>query len=318
MKTRHKILLDRYLGIPVAWVLNGLARLLGIILRRDHSMNINNVHFIVVAKFLGMGSIIQATPLLRTLKHAYPDARLCFITTSQNRYIVERLALVDERLYVDDSGPWALTWSSLRVLARLVRRKIDLYFDLEVYSAYSCCMALCAVARNRFGYYRYSSRFKQGIYTHLVYFNTRRPVRKIYTQLAAAAGIREADIASELAPLTIWISERDSLRAKCVSMGFPMGEIQSPYVVINPNASDLLLERRWPLERFALVGLRLAESGVLVIVTGSPTEQEHASQLVNMIGCPEPNRVFNVAGRLTFGEFLALLEGANCVITNDT
>jgi len=99
-------------------------------------MNINNVHFIVVAKFLGMGSIIQATPLLRTLKHAYPDARLCFITTSQNRYIVERLALVDERLYVDDSGPWALTWSSLRVLARLVRRKIDLYFDLEVYSAY--------------------------------------------------------------------------------------------------------------------------------------------------------------------------------------
>jgi ADP-heptose:LPS heptosyltransferase len=54
-------------------------------MRRDHSIAPCNVNRIVVAKLIGMGSILQATPLLKALKHQYPNSRLTFVTMQSNR-----------------------------------------------------------------------------------------------------------------------------------------------------------------------------------------------------------------------------------------
>ncbi len=52
--------------------------------------------------------------------------------------------------------------------AKLIPLRADIYFDLELYSAFASLMALWAITRNRVGFYRRSTTLKNGIYTHLV------------------------------------------------------------------------------------------------------------------------------------------------------
>ena len=107
------------------------------------------VNRIVVAKLIGMGSILQATPLLRAIKHKYPHAQVTFVTMQSNREFLDHLTGVDEVLTLDDRNPLAMALTTLQTLAALIRRRVDLYFDLEVYSAFASLLALGAVARNR-------------------------------------------------------------------------------------------------------------------------------------------------------------------------
>ena len=66
MTNRQKLFIDRVVGLPIVFVLNGVCRVLGKLLHRDHSIRSPAIQTIVVAKFVGMGSILQATPLLRS------------------------------------------------------------------------------------------------------------------------------------------------------------------------------------------------------------------------------------------------------------
>ncbi len=98
VKTETKVHLDRRVGVPIAWPLNLAAHVLGKVLRRNHGTTVANVRTVVFAKYVGMGSIIQATPLLRTLGQRFPQVRLTFVTLKSNRNLVERLEGVDEVL----------------------------------------------------------------------------------------------------------------------------------------------------------------------------------------------------------------------------
>jgi ADP-heptose:LPS heptosyltransferase len=118
-------------------------------MKRDHSIASSSVNRIVVAKLIGMGSILQATPLLNALKLRYPHAVVTFVTMRSNREFVNRLSCVDEVLVLDDRNPFAMAVSTVQTLAALIRRRADLYFDLELYSAFASLLALCAVTRIR-------------------------------------------------------------------------------------------------------------------------------------------------------------------------
>src|ERR1700756_4626246 len=98
MTHRQRILADRLLAGPIAFLFNAVARVLGALLRRDHSVGAENVRRIVIAKLIGMGSILQATPLLKALKRQYPHAILTFVTLRSNRELLTRLTWVDEIL----------------------------------------------------------------------------------------------------------------------------------------------------------------------------------------------------------------------------
>src|SRR4051812_4848086 len=263
MKTRHKLLVDRMVGLPISWALNLMARCLGGVLRRDHSITRENTRTIVIAKYVGMGSILQATPLIRSIRAAFPEARLILVTGRGCRGLAERLEFIDEIILVDDSGLFQVAGSSLRVIATLIKKRVDLYFDLEVYSAYASIMASLSLARNRVGFFRVSAGHKRGNYTHLMYFNARNPIRYVYLQLGRLVGCQpvEPDRLERMR-----IDDRD--REEAASCLDPLLAGRRGYFVINPNASDLLLERRWAPEKFAelierLIGLY--ESPVILI-----------------------------------------------------
>lgn len=313
MDTAAKIFVDRAVALPLAWGVNLGARFLGAVLRRDHSVVADDIQSIVVSKLVGMGSIVQATSLLNTLRQLFPKARIVFVTTRANRALMERLPSVDEAIYVDDKNLARLATSTLEMVTTLMGRKVDLYFDLEVYSAGASIVAAASLARNRYGFYRRSARWKRGLYTHLVYFNARMPIASIYVQLARAIG-KEVEPGA-LGPIVVKEEDRTSLKNKLDSLG---GRVQSRYVVVNANASDLLLERRWPKGHFARAIEQLVERGQQVVLVGAPNEAAYVGELYAMLSTRAKANVVDTSGKLSLYELFALMDGAAATISNDT
>jgi ADP-heptose:LPS heptosyltransferase len=311
---RQRIALDRWLAVPLAVAVNAAVRIAGVILRRDHTIRRETTRQIVVCKLVGMGSVIQASPLLRALKATFPEARLTFLTLKGNRALLTRLDGVDEVLCLDDSGAMRMLISTLLAVSKMIVARVDHYFDLEVYSGFSCLLSVFSLAHNRLGFYRHSIRFKKGIYTHLVYFNTRMPVRRLYLQLGRVAGVA-ANCDDRLGPIHVEPAERESVRQRLSALG---ADLQQPYILVNPNASDLLLERRWPEAHFAIALSELAKADKQVVLMGSRTEATFVHDLRNRVSESLRAKVFDTAGLLTLGEAFALIEGAACVLTNDT
>ena len=315
MTHRQRILADRLIAVPVAFLFNGISRVLGKCLRRDHSITPSNVNRIVVAKLIGMGSILQATPLLKALKQRYPHAILTFVTMRSNRELVMRLTCVDECLVLDDSSILAMASSTVQTIGALVRLRADLYFDLEIYSGFASLLALWAMTRNRIGFYRHSVAFKKGIYTHLVYFNTRMPVRRLYLQLGRVMGLPSGE-AEAIGPIRV--DDECRCGVQRILSSDSAWQFQKPYIVINPNASELLLERRWPAEFFAETVRHLVSRGYQVALVGIRGERPYVQSLIDLLSADVKSCLMNTAGLLNLGELLALLEGAACVLTNDS
>lgn len=314
MKTRNKIVLDRIIGRPAALLLDCIAWPLGKIIARDHDDSPSKVKNIAIAKLLGMGSILRATPMIKALKQKHPSARYIFITAYRNKPLMERLGLMDTCLYIRDTSFFTLFIDTGVLIFRLWQYRVDLYFDLEIYSAFSSILALLSLARNRYGFYKDTTFFRRGLNTHLVYFNDSQHISRIYLQLARACGTNNMYYKIErLKPQPGDIAE---VKGWLVRNKLPE---DTGYIVINPNASDLLLERRWPVDYFvALIDLLAISWHQPIYIVGSPEEHMYVSTLHNKLSPAAKKVTFNTAGVISFGAAVALISKARIMLTNDS
>lgn len=300
MKTRTQIGVDRSIGKAMAYLLNFFVRFAGLILRPDHDLR-KPFRVIAVCKFKGMGSIIQATPLIQTLRANYPDARIVFVTTPANVALLKMIPMVNEIIVVDDRNLFRLLGSTVKALFRMWKLRIGVYFDLEIYSHFSSLITTLSVARNRFGFYLRSGNFRMGMYTHMMYFNIKAPVSRVYLQMASLLPLAEQK--ENLYELT-----------SGVIPDFPGREKE--YIVINPNASDLRLERRWPKEKYAELTRHLLENSPYTLVfIGSRSESAYVATVTAGISS---ERVVDMSGKTSLEELIGLIGGARAMITNDT
>ena len=313
MKTKTKVILDEWIGKNIVLLLNLFARILGRILSINHSLE-KAPRRIAVCKFLGMGSIIQATPLLQTLRNNFPDAELIFITSSGNAKLLESVDVVDRTLCINDSGVLNIIQSTFSVLSSLWKNKVDLYIDLETYSFYSTAVATMSCARNRFGFYRIERNIRMGVYTNMMFFNSRAPISQSYLQMARLAGCKK--ITNELYRFKIEDGVRRSMIQKIVSIV----SSEKAYIIINPNASDLRVERRWPQANVVNLIERLAKANPEknIFLIGGKGEEDWVKGIYNKLNKEFLQHVFNTTGLFTLSELFALIDGSDLVVSNDT
>jgi ADP-heptose:LPS heptosyltransferase len=82
------------------------------------------------------------------------------------------------------------------------------------------------------------------------------------------------------------------------------------YAVLAPGAG--WSQKRWPAEEFSAVGRALAAAGLRLVVTGVESERE----LCDRVAAGAGGGLAVVGRRL--GEVIALLEGADAVLSNDS
>jgi ADP-heptose:LPS heptosyltransferase len=299
MNIKTQLFIDKIVAKPLAHILNIFVRIVGKILAIDHNLN-KEFKTIAICKFKGMGSIIQATPMIFALKKRFPNSKIIFISSKSNQSFLKKITWIDEVVCVDESSFLKFITSNLKALFYLLKNRPEVTFDLEIYSNYSTLFTLFTFSKNRIGFYLRSSSYKMGIYTHMMFFNPRVPISEVYLQLAKTIGCD-----TEGAHL-FSLSENENASEKA-----------SKYIIINPNASDLRLERRWNKSNFIeLIELILINYPDLeVLLIGSASEKEYTEEIFSKI---KNQRLKNLAGKTSIDELTKLIANATLMISNDT
>ncbi len=315
MDIKTKLKIDKLVGIPIIFVLNITAKTLGFILKPEHSFTLPPKN-IVVCKFHGMGSIIQATLLLQTLRKNFSNTQITFVTSISNLNVLTQIPFINNIIIINDNSVLSLLISSIKLIIKLWCMKVNLYIDLEIYSYYSSIIATLSIARNRIGFYRKESNIRLGIYTHMIYFNNKATISSVYLQTARLVGC--STIINNLYKFKIDKRIKTSLNEKLNS--FIKFNPDSKIIVINSNASDLRIERRWPLDNFVKLIEQLIKTfpNYNYILVGAKNEQDYVNCIHTNISDEIRSRVFDTSGKLNLHELIALIEASSIFISNDT
>lgn len=260
---------------------------------------------ILVIKFWGLGSITLCEPALRYLRRAYPRARVDFLTLRQNRELFALMPHVEDVHVLEFESLWKFLRSLLRQLPHLRGQKYDLIFDAEFFANFSALLARALSPAQLVGFSRPGGR-KQRLLDVAVPFEQQEHAAKNFLRLAAAAraGAAAAHDPEDFRPL----------------LAAPRGNkfaFETPYAVINANASPLALERRWPRENFLqLARWLLHEYDANLVLIGNRAEQAYTENLASALNMPA--RVHNLAGVLDLRQLAGVLAGAALVISNDS
>ncbi|HOW19230.1 MAG TPA: hypothetical protein PLC79_09350, partial [Phycisphaerae bacterium] len=262
--------IDHWVGLPLCFVLAILVWVVRRILpKRRREISGNGT--LVVLKFFGLGSIMQATPLLRAIRQQYPSARLAFVTFQANAGLLRRLRVCDELRIIRTDAPRHFVLDTLRQIIWLRRHRVEAVLDLEFFSKFSTLMAFLSGAHIRVGFHL-NDFWRYTLVTHPVYFNYYRHITDVYQQMAARIGVTITD--TQLSRIDPGEAARQSAERFLREHGWSPG---IPLLGVNVNAGDMSLERRWPLERFAVLihALLVRRPDLRVLLTGSPDEKEY-------------------------------------------
>ena len=318
--------IDRLVGVPLCWAATGLLRV-GRWLRAQTPRPIRHVLFIELSE---MGSTILADPAMRRARDGL-DATLHFAIFASNAASLGLLETVPAanvfRIRDDTLGHLAV--DTLRFLRWARRRGIDTVIDLEPFSRYTSLLSGLSGAERRVGFYRFEH---EGLYcgemlTHKVAYNPHIHIAKNFMALVNALGepaamqphsktaITEGALALDTGAVDP--AARAAMLARVRTLAPDFDPTRHRLVLINPNASEFLPQRRWMPDRFAALARRIidADPDAVVLITGAVAERAEAEALAAAIGSA---RCHAFAGRTAVAELPALYGLAAVMVTNDS
>jgi lipopolysaccharide heptosyltransferase II len=274
-----------------------------------------SVREIALVKFWGMGSIVLMTPAIALLRAKYPQARLTFVTQAANGELLKLVEGVDAVLPLElGRGVGAFASSLWQLVIQVRRARFDLWIDCEFLTRFSALLTGVSGAKVRAGFH--ASEVPRGRLHHvLLPFNSQWHM--IDNFCVVASGDVSAPPMAALRPLQRFYADPEQalgLAQKLASRGLAPGE---PYLVLNPNAGELALERRWSVENFAALADALASSfsGKFVVV-GAAAERAYVARMLACVGARE--RVIDLSGDTSLKELVALFAQARVLVSNDT
>lgn len=268
---------------------------------------------VAVMKFWGMGSLVLLGPALARLRTLHPEARLILMTQRANRDVVELLGYVDEAWYLDlGHGPLEFLRSLAQMIRQLRRTRCDMLIDAEFLTRFSALLTAISGAGLRVGFS--VPEVFRGNAHHI-----KHPFNPHFHMVENFVALVEQSLAPPpsplpLPPLAPQTAAREQLHQKLAARGWKTG---TRLLVVNPNAGELALERRWPLARFAelIQALTTRELGTVVLI-GAPGERPYVEQLKGLL--PSTVDLLDLVGDTSLAELAALFAEASLLISNDT
>ncbi len=301
MRLGTKQLLDKWLGNFLLFFNLGMARGLGLLMRRNHSIAKAPKH-IVYIKILGIGSVYMAADAIYSLKQKYPDCKHVLMCNKGVRTGVLPMELFDDFLVIDDSSFGTLVKTGISAMLRCVSMRNMWVADLEVYSKLTTMFSLYTLARNRFGFSFRDVSFRDYLNTHNIYFNQFVVVEENYNAMARAMGA-EVIVPFEFARNPV-VKNRGVMGKK---------------VLLNNTCSELSKERLLKEGQVLSLLEALVKQGYEVELSGSPVDYEDNERLIKQLPAEVKEQVHNLAGKMKFDEFVQhIYTDCSCVVTVDS
>lgn len=246
-----------------------------------------------------LGDVLLATALLRSLRRAYPAARIEVAVNTASVAVLDGNPDVDQVIAVPERSSWR---ASLKLAWRILRR-----YQLAISTLSSDRSQILAwlAAPRRVGVVpeagQPGTRWKRRLmdaWTPVDLHVTHAVVQ--YLRLADALGIPRV---AQLVP------PRPASPVAVMAPG-------AAYAVVHP--SPMYRYKAWPDGGWTCLIQALRQRGLQVAVTGGPSQREraHVAQLLRPFAS-DP-QVIDCSGRLSFAELTPLLEGAAVYVGPDT
>ena len=280
-----------------------------------------------------MGSAILVDPAMRDAQAR--GAEIFFLIFKSNQASLSLLNTVPaENIFtIDASSLKSLVTDTIKFLFQARAKKIDTVIDLELFSRFTALLTGLCGARRRVGYHIFHGEglWRGDMLTHKVHYNPHIHIAKNFLSLIHAAfstqheqpfsKIHIPDAAIQIAQAVVQprdkqaVLERIERMAREAQRPFTLG--QQPLLLVNPNASELLVQRRWAPESFSalIVALQKKWPDCLILITGSPAEHAYVENVRS--GANVANAI-NFAGQVSFAELPALYTLADVMVTNDS
>ena len=328
MKLRTMRAVDYYIGIPLCFLFTQVVRISRLF--GSGTGQPERPRRIVFIELSEMGSTVIANPALRKAKEQL-NAEIFFLIFERNADSLRLLDTVPESniVTIREDSLWQLATGSLKFLLWARRNQIDTVVDLELFSRYSALLTGLSGARRTVGFYKF---FSEGLYrgemmTHRVNYNGHIHCAKNFVCMVNALLAEKPET-----PYSKTYVSDEEIRVPIVPVTeaekqFVHGLIRQVYadyrpeyhrvVLINPNSSELLPQRRWPEALFAqLAELVVTEwDDTLVLITGSKSERDEAQKTAAKIGHP---RFVSFAGMHKLPTLIPLYNVAEVLVTNDS
>ncbi len=248
------------------------------------------------------GETLFATPFLQALKRGLPQTEILALALPQCEPILQHNPDVARFVpYYEQSGVFGLP-----LMLRSARQVRPLQADAAIILRKSFSRTLVtkwAGIPMRVGF---SHSKVRRLLTHPVAGPPLAHKAASYLPLLTPFGV-----SAELAPYTCTLTDEEKAGARAWMQ--PPGLKPSQWVMLHPGAN--WLHKRWPAERFAALGDRLADAfGVSIAITGGPDDQQLAQAVATNMR--QPSWVW--AGRQSLRQLAACAQQAALFVSNDT
>ena len=234
---------------------------------------------------------------------------------------------------IDSSSIGGLIKDTLRFLIIARKHRIDTAIDLELFSRFTALLTGLCGARRRVGYHIFHGEglWRGFMLTRKVHYNPHIHITKNFLSLIHAAfaknievpfskiHIADSEVRLEQAiinPTTLnTVRDRIEKLSKDSDIEFTQGKQR--LILVNPNASDLLPQRRWAQQRFSELIKLLHQRfpADLILITGSPSEFEYVEKVRTVANV---KHALNFAGQVSFAELPSLYTLSDVMVTNDS
>lgn len=261
------------------------------------------VRSIIVLRLYFLGDVLLSTPVLASLKGAFPNAHLAVLIKRRARAILERNPHVDEIIEYDGCESYHSPRWLLRLASSLRRRRFDLAIDLTG-DHRSSLLLLAADPGYRAGFNHAGLGFV--LDRRIPYLAEGHVVDHLLSSVEGIGAPIERP-----AP-AIYVTEEEERAAAMILENAGLSS-KSLFLVVSPGANRAL--RRWPPERFGRVAARARdEFGMRSVVTGGPRDADLGEQVVRSSG----GAAVSLAGRTSVREYAALAGLARAFVGNDS
>lgn len=263
-----------------------------------------DVRSIVLIKPCCIGDVIQAGPVVASLRAAFPAAAIDLATSPWSRVAAE----TNPELRAIVELPPAPLAALRRVRRSLRAGRYDLCVVLDRSPVYGVA-ALLARVPERCGYDSLGRGFA---------LNRRVVVPRRIHELDLALSVVEAlGLPVPCRLPTYHVREEDRLMARAILQrcGVPDGgrlAVIAPGGGANPGA--VMMEKRWRPEGYARVAERCLAAGMAVALVGSQSDSASSSRVRELTR----GAVHDLVGRTAFRELAAVLERASLYVGNDS
>jgi len=324
--------IDHWVGVPLCALASPIVALMDSV-KNIFSRSPDAPRKLLFIELSEMGSAILVDPAMRNAQAR--GAELFFLIFKSNRASLTLLNTVKpENIFtIDSSSLGSLIKDTLKFLLLARKHRIDTVIDLELFSRFTALLTGLCGARRRVGYHIFHGEglWRGFMLTRKVHYNPHIHITKNFLSLIHAAFAKEievpfskihiadSEVRLEQAVIdqTVLNKVRERIEKLSETFGIQFKQGEQRLILVNPNASDLLPQRRWAQQRFSelIQGLHQLYPNDLILITGSPAEFEYVEKVRSVANV---KNALNFAGQVSFAELPPLYTLSDVMVTNDS